>query len=418
MSNTILQEEFTKVPRRPFCSARLPSTVSIVGLGCSSFSKFFWSQDEENAHATNSWTMETLLKSHPIVQEWIETIQYAILDAGITLLDTAPWYGHGTSEIVIGWALEDLQTTKPNFRREAIQVNTKVGRYNAEPSMQFDFSRDTTMASVQRSLDRMKCGYIDVLQLHDPEFSPSLDELFNETLPAMVECRTKGLCRALGMTGYPLEVQHFLLQRSLDTFGENIWDQALTYSHFNLHDDSLVTKSLGSSTSYLDFCRYLKVEVLAAAPLSMGLLTHQGPPEWHPAPAQLQQACREASKLCHDHGVDISTMALLFALSDQRIPCTILGMKNVDEVRCIQLIAKRVGSITDGSLSQSEILASVLNEKEKVAWQLLRDYSNGPFAKVASNGLNKWNGIALAMEFYRQQGKDDVGKWHSDDNKR
>lgn len=159
----------------------------------------------------DQWSPNTLQKSHPRVQEWIQTIRYAVLEAGINLLDTAPWYGHGTAEVVIGWALEELSNSNSGFLRENLTINTKVGRYEADPRQQFDFSATATLQSVKRSLERMQCcGYIDVLQLHDPEFAPSLDMLFQETIPAMLECQEKGWCRALGMTGEFAEQAHLL----------------------------------------------------------------------------------------------------------------------------------------------------------------------------------------------------------------
>lgn len=189
------------MPLRPFGSAcnisTLPPSVSMVGLGCSSFSNFFSTQGD----STECWSVDRLDKAHPNVVAWIRVIDYAVNIAGITLLDTAPWYGHGTSEAVIGWALDEL-SNRSLFARERLIINTKVGRYEADPAKQFDFSAVATKQSVKRSLERMRCGnYIDVLQLHDPEFAPSLEILMHETIPAMLECRKKGWCRALGMTG-------------------------------------------------------------------------------------------------------------------------------------------------------------------------------------------------------------------------
>ena len=56
--------------------------------------------------------MENLRRDDPRVAAWIETIIFAVTEAGINLLDTAPWYGHGTSEMVIGWAMEGLLEEK------------------------------------------------------------------------------------------------------------------------------------------------------------------------------------------------------------------------------------------------------------------------------------------------------------------
>jgi L-galactose dehydrogenase len=431
-------------------SKTLPSSVSIVGLGCSSFSTFFWTEQELQDDASTSsgssltgsqWTTTTpnddhatddslrmVQKEHPRVQEWIQTILYAVNHAGITLLDTAPWYGHGSSEIVVGWAMEELlrpnnndnsdndnvnetDTSTKCIAREDLIINTKIGRYEADPNQQFDFSRAATLASVNRSLFRMKCGYIDVLQLHDPEFAPSLNQLLNETIPAMMACREKGWCRALGLTGYSCQVQYQIFQRSLELYGggggasstSTIWDQSLTYGHFNLHDTSLMTIPAAGHSSYADFCEKSKLLLIAAAPLSMGLLTGNSPPAWHPAGEQLKQACRDATEICTAHGVQISTLALCVALSDPRIPCTILGMKNVGEVQAVASVAERMRSVDESSsLTPDEMLQQILTSPEQEAWDILRDPLNGPFATVWSNGSFQWDGLQGVREFWEQ----------------
>jgi aryl-alcohol dehydrogenase-like predicted oxidoreductase len=243
-------------------SKRLPDSVSVIGLGCSSFSTFFWSESTNGAEVRLD--VKSISRDNPHVVEWVRTIQYAIGE-GITLLDTAPWYGHGVSETVVGFAIEDLISSSNDFDRGQIVINTKVGRYEADPKNQFDFSRDAVLLSVDRSLDRLRCGYIDVLQLHDPEFAPSLDQLLNETIPALLECRNSGKCRALGMTGYPLEIQYQILQASFERFGNDCWDQALTYGHFNLHDRSLVSRLMPpTNSSFFDYCQQNRLAVLAA----------------------------------------------------------------------------------------------------------------------------------------------------------
>ena len=83
--------------------------------------------------------------------------RHAILDRCIFLLDTAPWYGHGTSEKVVGYALDtilnndraestDSESNVPRRQRtgflprSSLIINTKIGRYEADPLKQFDFS--------------------------------------------------------------------------------------------------------------------------------------------------------------------------------------------------------------------------------------------------------------------------------------
>ena len=226
MSNNEVTGEQHRISKRPFgsihCNDRLPRSVSIVALGCSSFSTFFLDQHElpeNNRHL--ELTVDRLDPHHPRVVSWIDAIEYAITVAGITILDTAPWYGHGTSEIVVGWALTKLRN-EGKVQREQLTINTKIGRYEADPAKQFDFTARATIDSVERSIRRLCCGsYIDVLQLHDPEFAPSLDLLFQETIPAMIECQTKGYCRALGITGTYLDI--FLLPYLIENLVKKLY---------------------------------------------------------------------------------------------------------------------------------------------------------------------------------------------------
>lgn len=394
------------IPQRDFNNNRLDNKkVSIIGLGCSSFSAFF---DSKNG---KSITVETLNRNDPIVQEWIQTVHYAVLDAGITLLDTAPWYGHGTSEVVVGWALESLLKSDQVDRSQLI-INTKVGRYEAEPSQQFDFSREMTLKSARRSLERLGLDYINVLQLHDPEFSPSLEMLLEETIPAMIECREKGICKSLGMTGYPLQVQHQIIQATLDHFsGVVVWDQALTYAHFNLHDDSLYSGRLPSTeSSFAKFCQDKNIALLAAAPLSLGLLTPNKPPGWHPAPNALKLACRRAVEACGDD-VDIAKLAILVAIAHPSIPCTILGMKSIGQVKIAESLANRLHDVRTESRTHSECVQSLLSEKEREIYLQLVDHIDGPFAEVLADGTNQWDGVTEAWNFWRKIPNATFEKW-------
>ena len=95
----------------------------------------------------------------------------------------------------------------------------------------------------------MGCEYIDILQLHDPEFSPSIELFLQETIPAMLECRKRGWARALGLMGYPLET-HYNILKSVDEQYNGIdvvFDQTLTYGHFNLHNTNLCSQSIGDN---------------------------------------------------------------------------------------------------------------------------------------------------------------------------
>jgi L-galactose dehydrogenase len=72
--------------------------------------------------------------------------------------------------------------------------------------------------------------------------------------------------------------------------------------------------------------------IINASPMSMGILTMAGPPEWHPAPQSVKDACRRAAAVCARHGADLSDLALQFPLSKTEIATTLVGVKDRAEV--------------------------------------------------------------------------------------
>lgn len=141
-------------------------------------------------------TLQFLSKhSHNDEAEAIRTV-HSSLRNGINYIDTAPYYGQGRSEDVIGKALKTIP-------RNAYYIATKVGRYETGPGG-FDFSGARTRRSLTESLARLQLDYVDIIQIHDIEFAENLDVIINETLPALEEAKEQGKVRFIGVTGYPL----------------------------------------------------------------------------------------------------------------------------------------------------------------------------------------------------------------------
>ena len=396
-------------------SSRLPNDVPIIGLGCSSFSNFFSHDDdviEENDCRVKEEVIELPLNpKNNMIREWINTVREAIR-CGINLLDTAPWYGHGISECLIGLALtyeencdrvhDDgsnlMKLVDIEFERDDIIINTKVGRYDADPNFMFDFSAKRTRSSVLQSIERMKCRYINVIQLHDPEFSPSIEILLDYTIPELCSLRDEGMVKAIGITGYPLEIQHEILVRNFRKSNRFDFDQALTYCHFNFHDQSLFSSKKFSDgkddLSFFDFCAKNGICVMAAAPLSMGLFTEKGPPKWHPASIKLKESCNKAVNICHNLQLDISNISLLFALSRVEVPCTLIGLRNRAELSRALNIAHRYSDYNNkGSIND------VTSSTERRAFYLLEKC----FSEL-SPVEREWDGKLIAHRFWEDLG--------------
>jgi len=78
--------------------------------------------------------------------------------SGINYIDTAPFYGQGKSEELLGQALKDVP-------REAYYIATKVARYELDPEKMFDYTAAKTRESVKKSLKLLGLDMVDILQV-------------------------------------------------------------------------------------------------------------------------------------------------------------------------------------------------------------------------------------------------------------
>jgi L-galactose dehydrogenase len=224
---------------------------------------------------------------------------HAALDLGINLIDVAPFYGHTRAETVLGKALEGIS-------RDRYFLGTKVGRYG---DAEFDFSAKRVTASVEESLARLGVDYVDFIQSHDNEYA-ELNQIVNETLPALRRIQQQGKARFVGVTGYPLKIfRHILARADVDT--------VLSYNHYSLNDTTLL--------GVLPFLESRNVGIISACPVSQGLLTNQGTPDWHPAPESVKVLCAEVAAYCRSRGSDIAKLAMQFSLRNSRIHSVIVG---------------------------------------------------------------------------------------------
>src|SRR5689334_15695633 len=205
--------------------------------------------------------------------EGIRTVHTAI-DLGINFIDVSPFYGLTKAETVLGKALKSIP-------RDRYILATKVGRYGMEQK-DFDFSAARVIRSVDESLKRLKVDYVDVIQCHDIEFG-SLQQVVEETLPALHKVREQGKARFIGVTGLPLKIFTAVLDQSgVDTL--------LSYCHYGLSDTSLA--------HLIPDLRNEGVGIIHASALGMGLLTRRGTPDWHPASNEIKSYCAQAAAYC------------------------------------------------------------------------------------------------------------------------
>src|ERR1700761_5587098 len=129
----------------------------------------------------------------------IATIKSAV-DRGITLIDTAPAYGFGHAEELVGQALAEAGA------RNKVCIATKVGLNWADGKVFRDASRARIQKEVEDSLRRLRTDVIDIYQVHWPDPKISIEE----TAEAMLDLYRAGKIRAIGVSNFsPAQMETF-----------------------------------------------------------------------------------------------------------------------------------------------------------------------------------------------------------------
>src|SRR5438477_1016083 len=185
------------------------------------------------------------------VNEALRAVHVA-LDLGMNFIDTSPFYGRGMSEVLLGVALRGIP-------RDRYLLGTKLGRYSGT---HFDFSARRVAESVDVSLERMGVDHLDICLCHDIEFV-DMRQIVDETLPAIRKVQQQGKVRFVGISGYPMNIFRYVLDRTG-------LDVVLSYNHYSLQNTMLA-----------DLVPYLKAKgagIMNAAPFSARLLTNSALP--------------------------------------------------------------------------------------------------------------------------------------------
>lgn len=209
--------------------------ASVVGLGTWAIGGWMWGGTDE--------------------ADSIAAIQAAV-DAGITLIDTAPAYGQGTSETIVGKALEG--------RRDKVVLATKCGLvwhmqkgkhffdYEGRPVHRY-LGKESIIHEVEQSLKRLKTDYIDHYITHWQDPTTPVEE----TMEALEALKTQGKIRSVGASNTDTgTVREYLAAGQLDAVQEEY---------------SMIKRDL--EDEMLPLCRENDVSVLSYSSLGLGLLT-------------------------------------------------------------------------------------------------------------------------------------------------
>jgi L-galactose dehydrogenase len=275
--------------------------------------------------------------------EGIKAVHTAI-DGGMNFIDVSPYYGYTKAETVLGKALLELP-------RDKYFLSTKVGRYGVDGHNTWDYSAARVTASVQESMKRLHISHIDLINVHDIEFA-DLRQVVDETLPALVCLRQKGDVGHIGITDLQLENLQWVIDHSEPGTVESV----LNFCHYCLCDERL--------TDFIPYFQEHGIGIINASPLSMGLLSERGVPNWHPAPKTLVEACQKAVEHCKAKNYPIEKLAIQYAISNPGISTTLFSSANPKNVeRNLQYAAEPI----DWDLVHE--VQAIIGNQMRVTWK-------------------------------------------------
>ncbi len=250
-------------------------------------------------------------------------------ERGVNYFDTAPLYGKGRSEEVLGHALKGV--TEPYY------LATKVG-YFPEP---FDYTRDSVMRGFEASLRRLQRDRVDLVQIHESE-QAGWEGVFGagRALDTLREIRDQGMATHIGLTGSDLELMVRILREADD------FVSVVTYLKYDLLVQE-AKKILVPAAHELD------VAVILASPLHGGLLGSKRD-HWRDSGryGDAFEKQERVDSVLEKHGLESVDTGLRYLLSDERVSIILSGVDSVAEV-------DRSVAVSDGRFLSAALIEEI-----------------------------------------------------------
>ena len=257
----------------------------------------------------------------------------AALDSGINFIDTAPLYGHGNAERMIGSALsktnkEYVISTKvgrvlKKFAPEEIagKVDGLAAFIGVDPTIfpVFDFSRDGILRSIQESLERLNISSIDIALIHDAD--DRIDEAIKNSYPVLDELRSQGVIKGIG-------VGMNICSYATKAVKEMDLDVILIAGRYSLLDQS-------AQEELFKECLKKQTGVMVGGVYNSGVLANPTPESTYnyvPVTPEILSKVKQIQTLLLDFDISLTAAAIQFPLRHPAVTCVLTGSRSVTEL--------------------------------------------------------------------------------------
>ena len=257
----------------------------------------------------------------------------AALDSGINFIDTAPLYGHGNAERMIGSVLsktnkEYVISTKvgrvlKKFAPEEIagKVDGLAAFIGVDPTIfpVFDFSRDGILRSIQESLERLNISSIDIALIHDAD--DRIDEAIKNSYPVLDELRSQGVIKGIG-------VGMNICSYATKAVKEMDLDVILIAGRYSLLDQS-------AQEVLFKECLKKQTGVMVGGVYNSGVLANPTPASTYnyvPVTPEILSKVKQIQALLLDFDISLTAAAIQFPLRHPAVTCVLTGSRSVTEL--------------------------------------------------------------------------------------
>ncbi len=257
----------------------------------------------------------------------------AALDSGINFIDTAPLYGHGNAERMIGSVLsktnkEYVISTKvgrvlKKFAPEEIagKVDGLAAFIGVDPTIfpVFDFSRDGILRSIQESLERLNISSIDIALIHDAD--DRIDEAIKNSYPVLDELRSQGVIKGIG-------VGMNICSYATKAVKEMDLDVILIAGRYSLLDQS-------AQEVLFKECLKKQTGVMVGGVYNSGVLANPTPESTYnyvPVMPKILSKVKQIQVLLLDFDISLTAAAIQFPLRHPAVTCVLTGSRSVTEL--------------------------------------------------------------------------------------
>lgn len=258
----------------------------------------------------------------------------AAKEAGISYFDTAPWYGFGRSERVVGDILRGSDYVLSDkvgrlLRPGGVENPMDFGMIDPLPfHVIYDYSYDGIMRAFEDNLQRLGLDRIDILLAHDigefqhgPENERHFGDLADSGYRAMAELREAGVVKAIGLGVNENHVCQDALQ-----IGE--WDVFLLAGRYTLLEQTPLD-------TLFPACREAGTSIICGGPFNSGILVGREMWNYAEAPKEIVEKARALGEVADNFSVPLAAAALQFPLANDIVTSVIPGPRDASELEQI-----------------------------------------------------------------------------------